>query len=275
MRARRLEVVEDEPAGLQAPGTCGASGRAASSNEGPRARPPTARVARRTGRGGRRGSRRHRSPGRADRARRPHRASIEPRPSRPTAIAGSACSSSWSRSSSPSRSGSPPPSSSLMLGIMLKVGALDRGRGSLGPACHQPERAVPVRVPVRRLGARLRDRPAARPARRRRLALRRARPDRPVHRLLHHDGLALGGHRRVAAVTARPRRAPRRRRSATIATVAIDGGPDARISEHIATWQSARSDRRRDCRAGSGRHGPLRTRPTLRHVAAARRHGIR
>ena len=71
------------------------------------------------------------------------------------------------------------------------------GGAALGPQDHQPEREVPVHVPVHRLGGGLRDRPAARAAHRGQLALRRDRADRPVLGLLHHDGLPLGGDRGV------------------------------------------------------------------------------
>src|SRR5690349_11237482 len=73
----------------------------------------------------------------------------------------------------------------------------------MGPPGHQPEREVPLHGPVHRLGRDLRDRPAARPARRRKHPLRRAGADRPVQRLLHHDGAALVGDRGVAPTVSR------------------------------------------------------------------------
>ena len=83
------------------------------------------------------------------------------------------------------------------------------GGSTLGPQDHEPEREVPVHVPVHRLGGRLRDRPPARAAHGRELALRRDRPDRPVQRLLHHDGLPLGGDRGVAPSDPSPLLRPR------------------------------------------------------------------
>ena len=91
-----------------------------------------------------------------------------------------------------------------MIYIILRSAMTAEGGATLGPQDHQPEREVPVRVPVHRVGGRLRDRAPARAAHGRELALRRDRPDRPVQRLLHHDGLPLGGDRRVTGPTARP-----------------------------------------------------------------------
>ena len=111
---------------------------------------------------------------------------------------GPRCSSSRSSSRDRSSSASRPRSAVLMLVILLRSALSSEGPSGLGRLMSRPDHEVRLRLPVPRLGRRLRDRPAARPPRRRELALRRHRADRDVHRLLHHDGLHLVGDRGVA-----------------------------------------------------------------------------
>ena len=127
----------------------------------------------------------------------------------------------------------------LMLGIVLKSALSTEGGARWVRRITNPNARFLFAFLFVAWAARLRDRTAARPARGRRLALRRAGPDRPLQRLLHHDGPALGGHRGVgggqglAAGRHADGGAPGSRRSHRRRT----GVPD--IAEHIATWESA------------------------------------
>ena len=155
----------------------------------------------------------------------------------------------------------------VMIGIMLRG---PRSRPRAAPRWvrrdHEPERASYLFTFLFVAWALvLRDRAAARAPRGRRLAVRRDRPDRPVHRLLHHDGLPLGGHRgmtpRSAAAT-RGRDRTRRHRPA------IDcAGPRRTIALSSADLQMhsfyAVASRLRQSEA-SRRWTPRRSRPPSR-----------
>ena len=89
----------------------------------------------------------------------------------------------------------------------------------------------------------------------RELALRRDRPDRPVQRLLHHDGPALVGDRGVGPADLRDRT---RRRWSSSAPARSDCAPPITSSSAASRTSSSSSAatspaRRRGCRSGSSR----------------------
>ena len=217
---RRFEVVEDEPAGAELAGDLRRERERDRAAGRPTRRRPTRLDARRSGRADRRGSRLgFASDSTTDEDARqsyPRRLGDPFRASRPSASIGP-CSSSWSPSSSRSRSGSRPAIVILMIYIILRSAMTAEGGSSWVRKITNPNAKFLFTFLFIALGGRLRDRPPARAAHGRQLALRRDRPDRPVQRLLHHDGLPLGGDRGVARVASdvtvpSPRGAPRQRR---------------------------------------------------------------
>ncbi len=90
----------------------------------------------------------------------------------------------------------------LMIGIMLRAAVSSEGGSRWVRRVTNPNGKYLFGFLFVLWALVLRDHAAARAPRGGRIAVRRAGADRPVHRLLHHDGLPLGGHRRLTPVGA-------------------------------------------------------------------------